>query len=84
MLTTLYHFTEKNGITVNMDKTKVMIFNKTGRHVRRIFYFGDQKVESTRQYKYLGFVITPSGEISTGLKDLKDRATKAFYKLKKS
>ena len=35
-----------------------------------------------RSYKYLGFVITPSGEICTGLKDLRDRALKAFMKMK--
>ena len=33
-------------------------------------------------FKYLGFLITPSGEIVSGLKDLRDRALKAFMKLK--
>ena len=40
-------------------------------------------VTPTRQYKYLGLIVTPSGEINTGLNDLKDRAMKAFFKLKK-
>ena len=84
MLNTLYTFTKENGLNVNMDKTKVMIFNKTGRHMRRLFYFGKQKIETTREYKYLGFAITPSGEITTGLNDLKDRAMKAFLKLKRN
>ena len=82
MLEVLNNFSKENGLSVNMDKTKVMIFNKTGRHIRRNFYLGEQKVETTREYKYLGFKITPSGEISSGLNDLKDRATKAFFKLK--
>ena len=82
MLDTLNTFSRENGLSINMDKTKVMIFNKTGRHMRRNFFLGAQKVETTRDYKYLGFKITPSGEITTGLKDLKDRATKAFFKLK--
>ena len=30
----------------------------------------------------MGFLVTPSGEINTGLKDLKDRAQKAFYSMK--
>ena len=30
----------------------------------------------------MGFVVTPSGEITTGLKDLKDRALRGFIKLK--
>ena len=83
MLRSLNRFTKDNGLIVNLDKTKVMIFNKTGRHMRRIFYLGNQKVETTRYYKYPGLIVTPSGEINSGLKDLKDRAMKAFFKLKK-
>ena len=60
----------------------MMIFHKTGRHIRENFCFGQDRLMSTRQYKYLGFLVTPSGEISSGLKDLKDRALRAFYKLK--
>lgn len=82
MLNTLHEFSKKNGLNVNLEKTNVMIFNKTGRHIRRNFYLGTTKVETTREYKYLGFKVTPSGEINSGLKDLKDRALRAFMKLK--
>ena len=70
-------------MSINIDKTKAMIFNKNGRHIRKSFLYGEKKIESTRQYKYLGFLITPSGEINSGLKDLKDRALKSFMKIKK-
>ena len=83
MLQALYLYAEKNGMALNIKKTKIMIFNKTGRHIRRDFYFGHDKLTSTREYKYLGFLITPSGEINSGLNDLKDRAQRAFFKLKK-
>ena len=82
MLSALNSYTEKNGMTLNVKKTKVMIFNKGGRHIRRDIRFGNVKLETTRKYKYLGFMVTPSGEITTGLKDLKDRALRAFMKLK--
>ena len=82
MLRVLNMYAEKNGMALNIKKTKVMIFNKNGRHLRRNFYFGKDKLDTTRQYKYLGFLITPSGEINSGLKDLKDRALRAFSKLK--
>ena len=59
-----------------------MIFNKTGRLISRPFYLNGVKLEMVRSYKYLGFVITPSGEICTGLKDLRDRALEAFMKMK--
>ena len=82
MLAALKSYTIKNGMTINIKKTKVMIFNKGGRHIRRDIRFGNDKLETTRQYKYLGFMVTPSGEITTGLKDLKDRALRALFKMK--
>ena len=59
-----------------------MIFNKTGRHFRQKFFLNGTELENVREYKYLGFIVTPSGEIRTGLKDLRDRRLKAFYSLK--
>ena len=50
--------------------------------IRRNIYYRDKRIETTRQYKYLGFMVTPSGEITTGLKDLKDRSLRAFAKMK--
>ena len=51
-------------------------------HIRKPFSCGNNKISTTRQYKYLGFLITPSGEIISGLNDLKGRAMKAFIKIK--
>ena len=59
-----------------------MIFNKTGRFFRRSFKVGKEIIYTTKAYKYLGFVLTRSGEINTGLQDLKDRAIRAYYTLK--
>ena len=83
MLETLKNYTEHNGMSINTEKTEVMIFNKTGRHIRKNFVYGDQTISTTRQYKYLGFLVTPSGEINSGLKDLKARAMRAFVKIRK-
>ena len=84
MLKSMEKYCEENELVLNIDKTKCMIFNKSGRLIRKYFSFHDTKLETVRSYKYLGFVITPSGEIKTGLKDLRDRAMRAFYKLKTS
>ncbi len=40
------------------------------------------KLDNVREYKYLGFIFTPSGVIETGLQDLRDRAFKSFQALK--
>ena len=55
----------------------------TEKDIIKSFSYGENKIDSTRQYKYLGLLITPSGEINSGLKDLKDRALRAFIKSKK-
>ena len=39
-------------------------------------------ITSVREYKYLGFLITPSGEVSTGIQDLKSRAMYALAQLR--
>jgi hypothetical protein len=83
MLNVLEIYCKDNELTVNTKKTKCMIFNKTGRLILRAFYLNNVQLECVRDYKYLGFIITPSGEINTGLKDLRDRAFRAFMKVKR-
>lgn len=83
MLKIVETYCDENKLTINTDKTKCLIFNKTGRLFRNKFYLHNKELENVRSYKYLGFVFTPSGEIKTGLHDLRDRAFKAFMKLRK-
>ena len=78
----LSKYVERNKMEINTDKTKCMIFNKSGKFYRRCFKLNNGVISTTNKYKYLGFVVTPSGEITTGLRDLKDRALNAYYSLK--
>ena len=70
-----------NKLTVNTEKTQCMVFNKKGRLLKN---YRNTPLTCVREYKYLGFVVTPSGEIRTGLEDLRVRALKAFAKMKKA
>ena len=72
-----------NKLTINSKKTKCLIFNKTGRLIREKVSMNGIPLENVREYKYLGFIFTPSGEIGTGLQDLRDRAFKSFQTLKR-
>ena len=62
ILKILEGFCEENHLMINTKKTQCMIFNKSGRLIRRPFYLNGVKLEMVRAYKYLGFVITPEGE----------------------
>ena len=82
LLGSLKIYTDDNLLEVNLDKTKCMIFNKTGRMIRRNVWFGNKKVEMIREYKYLGFLLTPSLNLLTALNDLKDRWLRTYGAIK--
>ena len=81
----LENYCTVNKLTVNTDKTQCMIFNKTGRLLKNYrFTYKNIPLTIVREYKYLGFIVTPSGEIRTGLEDLRIRAMKAFTKIRRA
>ena len=82
LLKILEEYCIENHLMINTKKNKCMVFNKTGRLISRPFYLNGVKLEMVRSYKYLGFVMTPSGEIHSGLKDLRDRALKGYMKIR--
>ena len=81
LLKELSAYTEENNMSVNIDKTKAMIFNKTGKFMKNNFLYKNSKIETVREYKYLGFLLVPSGCISHGLNCLKSRASRARFKI---
>ena len=83
-LDSLGAYCKVNKLKVNTDKTKIMTFTKSGKLLHRHFYYGKKKLENVREYKYLGFIVTPSGETRTGLEDLRVRALRAIAKIRKS
>ena len=82
MLHILGEYSSKNFMDINYTKTKGIIFNKTGKIIKTAYKLKDAFIYSTNSYKYLGLMITPSGALIHGLADLKDRAMRAYYKLK--
>ena len=59
-----------------------MIFNKTGKLLKRNFKYKNANIETVREYKYLGFLLVPSGSVMAGLNDLKCRGNRAMFKIK--
>ena len=50
----LHEYSKANKLTVNTKKTKCMIFNKTGRLLKKEnFYYNKLQLENVREYKYL-------------------------------
>ena len=63
MLNKLSQYTKENRMEINADKTKGRLLNKSGNFFRRGFAFNSELIFITNSYKYLGCIVTPSGEI---------------------
>ena len=69
-------------ITVNIEKTKIMVFRKGGILPRDMrFLYNDQEMEIVKSFSYLGIVFTPGGSFSNAQTTLAGQAQKAVFKL---
>jgi hypothetical protein len=56
---------ETNRLTINLAKSKIMIFQKGGRHSKKEKWFwGNETIEITKTYKYLGVHFSSSGNFT--------------------
>lgn len=82
-LNNLQQYCSKWCLTINIDKTKIIIFNKFGYIVsRNTFYIYDQPLEIVKSYCYLGIIFSSNGSFKNACNALYDKALKAFYMLK--
>ena len=77
----LNRFCEEWKLTVNMDKTKIVVFNKAGKLVQTNVKLNKVKIGDSKVYKYLGIQFTSSGKFGPAKNDLLQRGYKAMYKL---
>jgi len=83
-LDALHTFASDSGLSVNLGKTKVMVFNTTPQWVRRsapTFACGQETVEYTDAYTYLGVVF--SGPMLSLRRAAQTRLTRAYAALGK-
>ena len=59
---------KKWGIEINIDKTKSLVFNNTGRLFPVTFMIDNQLIENVKQYRYLGVMFNASLGASQMLK----------------
>ena len=70
-------------LKVNTNKTKSIIFNSTGRHLKVPFRFNGKEIECVTRYRYLGLVFSASGTLNFAKQDCFNKAKKAYFKLRK-
>ena len=78
----LEKYCDRWKLTVNTEKTKIMVFRKGGILPRNLkFYYKTNELEIVRSFSYLGIVFTSGGSFSCAQTTLASQAQKAIYKL---
>ena len=84
LLNKLKLFCDKWNLSVNTEKTKVMIFNKSGRKLKGYsFFYAQQSVGQASEYKYLGIIFKPSGSFLCATDQLSKKACTAMFCIQK-
>lgn len=82
----LHRFCQTWALTVNLKKTKILIFQKRTRNQDPPYRFllGTDLIEYTNNYTYLGLNICTTGNFKKAVNDLRDKARRAFYAIKRN
>ena len=83
-LNKLEAYTKEWGMTVNKKKTKVMIIQTTGKMPTVDIKYEGQNLEQVSQYKYLGTIVSRTGNFKLNEIYLKGKGLRARYAITKS
>lgn len=74
-------FCARWGLSVNLKKTKIMIFNPQGRIIKANFTYMGGYVEQVREYDYLGIRLSTCGSYAAAHSHLYNKGLNAYFKL---
>ncbi|MCG8093283.1 MAG: reverse transcriptase family protein, partial [Candidatus Thiodiazotropha endolucinida] len=81
MLNLFERYCDNWKLTVNLAKTKVLIFT-SGRYAQNLhFFFKGEEIEIVKEYKYLGIYLSKSGSFLNCKKHIAEQANNALFSL---
>ncbi|KAL5260785.1 hypothetical protein ACHWQZ_G010814 [Mnemiopsis leidyi] len=84
LIDTVHNFCTRWGLTVNISKTAILIFNTSGRKLKEStgFTYGDTNIPSDNKYCYLGITLTLSGSLTLNMDNLRKKGLRAYFPLR--
>ena len=80
----LESFNQKWLLDLNYQKTKILVFQNSGRKPKNVtFYINKKEIQIVHEYTYLGITFSASGSFSVAQKTLSDKAMNALFKIRK-
>lgn len=84
MLNTLENYTEKWSLTVNVNKTKIMVFRNGGiLRTEDVWFYKCEQIEVVNSFCYLGLLLNYNGKFHVTQKQLSLQCMKALFALKR-
>ena len=71
-------------LSINKQKSKIMVFNSNGKTHSNHFKIENETIETVKSYCYLGIIFSYSGNLNLSKTNLMDKGRKAWYKIKKT
>lgn len=81
LLNNLHSYCRKWGVTVNIDKTVIMICKKGNRQENVDFFYNNNKLKNVNKFTYLGVTLSSNGSFYQSQKSLSAQAMKAMFSL---
>ena len=81
MLNDIEHYCNAWGLKININKTKVILFENSKIYSHHNFYLYNEKLEVVSSFKYLGVYFFKNGNWSRTPKCIADHASKAMFRL---
>ena len=77
----MYDYCKLWHLSVNTEKTKVVIFSKGKLRKKPTFEFDNKNLEMVDEYKYLGIIMNFNGKFNVAVRNLREQAQKAMFSL---
>ena len=79
----LCNYCKKWKLSINIKKTKSMVFNRGNNLIKTVFNVGSTPIENVKTFKYLGFTISAKNcSFQQTIDDLTLKANRAMYAIK--
>lgn len=81
LLDNIYTYSNNWGLKINVNKTKVCIFEKRKQRHNFVWTINNEQIEEVEQFCYLGIMFTKNGNLHQAVKSLSEQASKAMHNL---
>ena len=82
LINKLFVYCQEWNLSVNIKKTKVVIFEKTKSNNEIVFHYGDNELDTVDSYVYLGINIENNGTLKPAMESLYNQAIRAVFGMK--